>query len=79
MIDYEKEFDKIEQKIERVEYWASLPNSAESRSHLHGQLHSALKLAKISTDERLKEGWALCAEIIIGTGLRLNPNWKPKK
>lgn len=79
MIDYKKEFARMEDKIDTTEYWASQSNSAESRSHLHGQYYSALKLAKVSTDERVKEGWRICAEIIRSTGIRLNPNWKPKK
>lgn len=79
VVDYEKEFDRMEQKIERVEYWASQPNTSESRSHLHGQYHSALKLAKVATDERIKKGWEDCAEIVHAIGVRLNPKWKPKK
>lgn len=78
-MNYVKEFNRMEDKIDTVEYWASQPNSPESRSHLHGQYHSALKLAKVATDERIKKGWEDCAEIIRSTGIRLNPNWKPKK
>lgn len=76
MNEYVKQYERIEKKIEVVEYAVKQENTPYNRSLIHGAYQSCVKLAKTFEDPRLAKLAVDASEVIVSITLRANPNFK---
>lgn len=81
MIDKQKEFDRMEHRIETAESFGKMENTPYNRSKIHGVYHASIVSARLMKEEQeyiMEALWIAVAETIEKTGMRLNPNFKIK-
>lgn len=76
MATFEQNYERIEKKIETVEYALRQENTPENRSKIHGAYQSVIKLSKKFEDPKLVELCIACAEVIEGITIKKIPNFK---